>query len=305
MIFLNNSNLTGFLHYHHIGFLTRKEFTMKRRTYVHLAVAGLFSLGLASCSTNDQFAPAADQAGHSSELNEIAGPSTGASAAQHDRTFKGPAVPIGNGKAQTFVSVDENDTPISIGIFLTEKALENLPDSDAQYVLTFHPVANSTQFTHVLFDYNPQGHEPPGVYDVEHFDVHFYTIPIAEREGIYDFGLCDIEPDAQYIPPDYFRAPGCVPEMGAHWLDLLAPEFNGQPFTRTFIWGSYDGEFNFFEPMITTEYLRSEPMETVEIRQPAAFQTDGFYPMDYSISYETNPDAYRIALEGLTFHQGS
>jgi len=30
--------------------------------------------------------------------------------------------------------------------------------------------------------------------------------------------------------------------MGNHLLDLTGPEFNKQPFTRTWIYGAYDGK---------------------------------------------------------------
>ena len=35
-------------------------------------------------------------------------------------------------------------------------------------------------FKWVLLNWNPVGHVPPGVYDVAHFDVHFYMEPIAK-----------------------------------------------------------------------------------------------------------------------------
>jgi hypothetical protein len=56
--------------------------------------------------------------------------------------------------------------------------------------------------------------------------------------------------------------------MGAHWADLLSPEFSGSPFTKTFILGTYDGKVIFWEPMITRAYLLTQPDEFVTVRQP-------------------------------------
>ena len=157
----------------------------------------------------------------------------------------------------------------------------------------------------MLIDYNPHGHEPPGVYDLPHFDVHFYMIPSAERMeiGPADPGF-DILPAPQYIPDFYMRIPGGVPQMGTHWADLLAPEFNGQTFTRTYIWGSFDGKVIFFEPMITVAYLESEPSETIPLRQPQSYQRDGYYPTSYRVEHREHPDRYEISLQGLEFHPG-
>ena len=92
--------------------------------------------------------------------------------------------------------------------------------------------------------------------------------------------------------------------MGAHWIDLLAPEFNGGTFTRTFIYGSFDGEFTFYEPMLTLDYLLSKPSETIPIRVPGAFQKDGYHPTDYRIRYDAKSREYTIAIINLTHHEG-
>ncbi len=50
---------------------------------------------------------------------------------------------------------------------------------------------------------------------------------------------------------------GGVPQMGAHWVDVTSPELNGSTFAQTFIYGSYDGQVNFYEPMITLDFLKN------------------------------------------------
>lgn len=221
-------------------------------------------------------------------------------------TFKGPAVRVGGGKAQAFVTLGHDGEPASLGVLFSEKALTRLPHAPQSWVLRFHPQKWAMPFTHVLLDYNPEGHEPPGVYDLEHFDVHFYVSSLEERLAIgpNDDAQFANAPPAQYLPVDYMQIPGGVPQMGAHWVDMRAPEFNGGIFSRTFIWGSYDGEVTFLEPMITMDYLRSTSAETIPIRQPDAFQRDGYYPASYRIERRERPGGYLITLEDLAFHTG-
>jgi hypothetical protein len=99
--------------------------------------------------------------------------------------------------------------------------------------------------------------------------------------------------------------PGVVPQMGAHWVDLTSPEFQpGGTFTRTFIWGSYHGKFIFFEPMITRQYLLTHPGDLINIPQPSAYQSSGWYAKKYCIEYSSDPAQYTIALLDLTFQNG-
>lgn len=221
-------------------------------------------------------------------------------------TFFGPSIPVGNGVARAWVSVDKQGTPTAVGINLSEMALSGLPDEPAQFVLDFPDMKGKNFYKHALVDWNPEGHEPPGVYDLPHFDFHFYIVPNEERMAIGpdDLNKFDNAPDSKYVPPMYWKIPGGVPQMGAHWVDLTSPEFNGGIFTKTFIWGSYDGSFIFWEPMITLDYLLTQPDEVIPLPQPEAFQKDGWYATNYKISYTTSPNQYTIALTDLMFHAG-
>jgi hypothetical protein len=45
--------------------------------------------------------------------------------------------------------------------------------------------------------------------------------------------------------------------MGNHLLDSQSPEMKDSlPFTTTFIYGAYEGELIFWEPMITLDFLQ-------------------------------------------------
>jgi hypothetical protein len=250
-------------------------------------------------------------AGCQSELNDLGSPSDQSQlkSANADKTvtFYSNVEHLGNGNVKTYYTQSLGGMPVELGIILNEAALSNLPKQPTSISIPFHMKAGKTNFTHVLIDWNPNGHEPEHIYDKPHFDFHFYFgFTNAQRLAIGPNDTVQFAnvPDSDFWPPMYWKIPGGVPQMGAHWVDLLAPEFNGGMFTKTFIFGSYDGRFIFFEPMITRDYLLTHPNESIDIRQPAAFQSDGWYPMKYSIRYvNTNPKQYIISLTNLVYRE--
>jgi hypothetical protein len=218
-----------------------------------------------------------------------------------NRTFYGPSVPIGDGIARAWVTENFDGEPTAVGVNLSEKAIENLPHEPFGVVLSLPKNKGKNFYDHVLLDWNPEGHEPPGDYDIPHFDVHFYIISNVERMAIGPLAppAFDPAPAAMYQPPLYFQTPGAVPGMGAHWIDVLAPEFNGGEFTNTFIWGSSNGKFVFWEPMVTLEYLQSHPDDIRPLRQPTAYEVPGWYAQDYVVTYSDHPGEFTIALMNL------
>ena len=221
--------------------------------------------------------------------------------------FYSKTVSVGNGVARAWIKTLENGDPLEVGIDLTGKALMNLPDEPMQYVLPLPKNKGNYFYNHVLFDWNPAGHEPPGIYDIPHFDFHFYITSSEYREAIPPMNppYFDPAPDDMYVPTNYMELPGLVPGMGAHWVDSTSAELPPilETFTKTFIWGSYDGEFIFWEPMITRDYLLTHPDEIIAIPQPEAYQKDGWYAMDYKITYSMNPEKYTIALVNMVYKE--
>lgn len=218
-------------------------------------------------------------------------------------TYYGNEVSLGNGKAQAWVTLDAMANPTSLGITLTKGALENLPaggdHSSNMFTLGLPAEKAKTPFDHISLDWNPHGHEPD-VYVLPHFDIHFYMMTGQERQAIgADDPKIEILPDAKFFPANYVATPGGVPQMGKHWVDVTSPELNGGTFTYTFIYGSYDGKVNFYEPMITREYLLSNPNKTIELGQPLAFQKSGYYPAKYTIKYDSAKEEYVISLDEL------
>ncbi|WP_187316353.1 hypothetical protein [Hymenobacter sp. BT190] len=134
--------------------------------------------------------------------------------------------------------------------------------------------------------------------------MHAYMISSAAQATIPFLAppAFDLPLAPRYVAPAYIQTPGLVPNMGAHWVDVLSDEFQpGGVFTKTFIYGSYNGNLTFMEPMFTEAYLRRRRVETTPIRQPQAFQRAGYYPASYTIGYEESPQTFRISLDNLAY----
>ncbi|MCK3684737.1 DUF5602 domain-containing protein [Maribellus sp. YY47] len=260
-----------------------------KRIWILLIIISMW--GLQSCQKDEMISSAGD------DFMELKNASM--------NTFYSSTEPVGNGVVRAFVTQNKAGDPLEVGINVSAKALEKLPSEMMQYVLELPKGKGNHFYTHVLFDWNPMGHEPPGVYDLPHFDIHFYIIPNEDRMNIPPMAppYLDPAPDSAYIPPMHMELEGLVPGMGAHWVDLTSPELSGATFTRTFIWGSYGGEFIFWEPMITLDYLKTMPDEIIPIPQPQAYQNAGWYPTDYKISYSSVKKQYTISLVNLMYHE--
>ena len=214
-----------------------------------------------------------------------------------------PAVNIGEGTVRTYVVSDSRGTPTSLGVELSESALRGLPNTPRMLHLPFPKEADDTQYTFMMFDWNPAGHEPEHVYTIPHFDFHFYMGEEAEVVKISG-GPDPVLPDARFVPADYI-SPGnaAVPGMGVHWVDRTAGELNGRTFDQTFIYGFTGGKLLFVEPMITKAFLESNTSFTTELKVPAEVQRPGFYPKRYSIRHDTTAKVYRISIDELTRRQ--
>ena len=231
-----------------------------------------------------------------------------------ERTSYGRAVKLGNGTVRTYVTIT-NGIP-EVGVAMTEATLDGLPDEHGAGGVHAHghttfetvldlPADNPTPFRHVLLNWNPTGHEPPGIYDTPHFDFHFYVIDSEERAAIDPADpeyqqKAERKPDAAWIPARYVMpAPMAFARMGVHWVDTTATELRGQPFTRTFIYGSWNGKVIFGEPMVTKAYLETKPQFSATLPAPPRGRGDGFYPEGYSVRWDETRREYRIAVTGL------
>lgn len=228
----------------------------------------------------------------------------------------GPVVAVGRGSARSYL-IMERGSVLEVGVSLSEGALDDLPGHAdlegyprvAEFLLEM-PQENPTPYRFVGVDWVPEGHDPPGIYDRPHFDLHFYQVSLEERNAI---DPADPEfaaragrlPSGAEIPPNFLahhhvaqEDPGllAVPRMGLHWIDPSSPEFNGQEFTSTFLYGSWDGRVVFHEPMVTRDFLQSRPDERVGLARPES----GYAPDGYRVYWEPRAQEYRVGLTGLT-----
>jgi hypothetical protein len=233
--------------------------------------------------------------------------------------FKGPVVQVYSGKAWTWVQIDKSGNPERLAVTLTDAALNSVPvgghgngddhdhSHENSWTLQFHPKAGITPFNHLGMGWNPNGHEPEMFYGKPHFDFHFYMPSPAEIAAIPPYEVDSSKfknwPAPAYFPPAYFNAGGGVPQMGAHWVDATSGEFNGQDFTETFIYGSYDGKVTFYEPMITLEFLKANNNFERAVPQPAKYQKTGHYPTKMKIV--KHDGVTEIILDGFVYRTAS
>ena len=215
-------------------------------------------------------------------------------------TYYGTESTIGNGIGKTFYTQSAAGVPLEAGVVLNADALTGLSGSSQMYSMPYHANAAASGYTHALLGWNPSGHPPFNIYGAPHFDFHFYRgMTEAERMMITGSNTAQFNniPDSMYRPSDYLKDAVGIPMMGLHWVDQLAPEFNGGTFTRTFIYGSYDGKFVFYEPMITLAYLQTNPNEKIAVRQPPMVQETGYYPSNYNIKYLSQTNEYVVSVD--------
>jgi hypothetical protein len=260
----------------------------------------------------------------------------------------GESAPLGNG-AVTAYSQTEHGVPGAIGLVLRSSVLDGLPyhpptaglwcfdrngdgamDPMTECVNGYENALHlsdrflgtvDTPFTYLLVNWNPHGHTPPGVYDIAHFDIHFYLNGNSERLKIRvgscptlvncdDYKLGKVLPAARYIPADYEEVDALFPAMGNHLIDPTAPEFHSQPFTHTLIYGTWNGRMTFYEPMITHQWFRSlvngaRSDVCFPSKLPQAWQQSGWYPNEYCLRYRANRHELTVSLEGFSYrHAG-
>jgi hypothetical protein len=172
-------------------------------------------------------------------------------------------------------------------------------------------------FKWVGLNWNPHGHIPPGVYDLPHFDIHFYIESIEKIFAIApgtcgpEFVRCDqfkiaTKPlPSNYMHSDYKSVDAVAPAMGNHLIDPTSPEFNKIKFTRTWIYGAHDGRVTFYEEMVTRDYLLSRPATCFPLKSPPAVGVRGYYPTQSCIRYLSQANEYTVSVEGFVLREAS
>jgi hypothetical protein len=219
---------------------------------------------------------------------------------QHEQI--GVRRPLGGGSVYTWVRRDAAGKVSSFGLSFDEKALTNLGDEEREIPLAL-PAIDGAPFKTAVLDWNPHGHPPEHVYDVPHFDFHFYTIDEQSRMAIAPKGAdADATPPADALPAGFITDGDTIPMMGKHYLPGSMTEFHGGKFTATPIYGYYGGKMIFVESMVTVAYLNTKPSLSQPLPQPARFPEQGAYPSAWSVTYDAAAHRYDIAFGGLAQH---
>jgi hypothetical protein len=237
-------------------------------------------------------------------------------------SFFGPSQPIGNGTVKTYAILDEGGRPTEVGLRLTATALDGLPETSTglppTLMLDFPDQAAATAFDHVMLNWNPQGHEPPELFGKPHFDFHFNMVDMATIQAVIasdpDYAAkAERVPEAKYVPQDYVVPPGApaaaqaVPGMGVHWIDSsdtsLVP--GSYDFEHIVINGTWDGRYTFIEPMITREWLLTNPSSQQPLKLPQAYQRSAYYPTTYGVHFDEQTKEYVVSLGGMTMRDAS
>jgi hypothetical protein len=235
-------------------------------------------------------------------------------------TFYGDELALGNGKVKAYAVTSDDGKPAELGFVFDAATLQGLPepphDAEAGPPLPSQPLyfpdeAKGVAVDHGTFDFVPGGHPPPGVFDLPHFDVHFFYLTQKEVEEINpqnaDFAARGMKlPDKKFVPDGFGAIPNTPPEeavvpgMGQHLGDMTVPLVPGKyKFTEVILNGSWDGKYAFVEPMVTLDYLLSKPNVTNDLKLPQKYQKTGLYPTKYSITYDAASNTYMISLSGL------
>jgi hypothetical protein len=205
---------------------------------------------------------------------------------------------LGNGSVNAWAETDQQGKVKAVGIDLERDALEGLPDREQEIVLDLPPeVKAALGVDHVGLNWNPHGHEPDGIYDRPHFDFHFYRVSSADRDRIVAADDSEQKaasaPSPHLVPADYVYAPhSFLPRMGGHWVDRHAPELHGGKFSVTYLYGFYEGELLFFEPMIAKEFLDSRQPFQMKLKAPAS---NPALPSELSIQHSDRTIRLRLS----------
>lgn len=216
---------------------------------------------------------------------------------------KGPDTVLFGETITTEYEVDEASRLIGMRLTLPSAVIHKAMSQPSTAHIIDVPKAfkSASLVQNITIDWNPMGHEPEDVYDVAHFDFHFY---FSSKEDVAAIDCSDRTPVPPHLIPDGYvlpplDAPGaCVPKMGYHAVPVkdLGPD---QIFDQTLIYGYYGGELIFFEPMIAHEHLQSGRTVVQRIVYPDAFLANlqnKFAPTDFVLKFDSASQTYQITL---------
>lgn len=218
----------------------------------------------------------------------------------------GAEMPLGTGTVRAFAETDATGFATRIGVEMTEDAVTSLGHDMVFLTVALPEAAQLAGYDHVYLGWMPHGHAPEDLFGAPHFDVHFYTMTEADRLAIDPSDPLFMEkaanrPSADQMPPNFVPPPELdpIPAMGEHWVDVTDPVFSGQPFEAVMIYGAWDGELTFVEPMVTRDLLVSRSDFGGEVGQPHLVTQAVSLPSAWSVSFDAATGVHLISIDGL------
>ena len=232
-----------------------------------------------------------------------------------DHVYRGPIVKMGNGQVRAVFTLSPTGVPQKLSIEMNDAALQGLTQDPTDFAHSMfmlsvpQKVKDLTPFNHLMINWNPKGHPPFEIYGVPHFDFHFYEMSENAQMMIPEYNdqtaaTFDKAPAQGFLPSSYVASPGGVPQMGKHWIDPSSPEYHGSLFTKTFIYGTYNGVVTFYEPMITYDYISAGTQSSTAFDQPKYFSPDQkYYPTKYEITRDASKHTHTVSLTDFVWRQ--
>ena len=90
-------------------------------------------------------------------------------------TFIGDTQNLDTNTMTSWVKLDDNGNPLSVGVTFEESLLAALPTTGMgpSFHLALPSQASMMPYDHITLDWNAEGHEPDPIYTHPHFDLHF------------------------------------------------------------------------------------------------------------------------------------
>ncbi len=247
------------------------------------------------------------------------------SVVQAAQIFYGEPEPLGKGSVRSFVVLDDNGNPSDIGATFSKETL-SLPTGDTEpdiaTELSLPPEASSTAFNHMELIYRPNNYSglvPKGI-GIPRFSLNFFLISPSERALICPhpdkIGTLPVCTASEEAPALKTPEPGTVPSGILQTLGGAEPGYGSryrdpdtstlvvsgqQPFTSTYYYAFFDGKLTDIDFTSSIAFLATQPNVTVPIKLPTSYFKSGYYPTEYSITYDAASQEYSMAFGGLTY----
>jgi hypothetical protein len=248
----------------------------------------------------------------------------------------GDKISFGKGSIQTYLQINPDGSPNAYGFTFSDLVLQDLPsketpndfqncyDADENGVITpqecvgghsrflFFPKHNQrAPIRWGAFSYYPKMNLPPEIVDSSLLDFRFNILGFLQTNAIKlgpcpgllnceDFAKAKKDLPENYQPRDYTNLEAVEGKVGNRMMDLTAKEFETRnKFSKTFIYGSYNGHLTFLEIISSVGFLKGKKSQCSPIKRPKNYEEPGFYPTKYCIKYWAPSKRYFVSLEGF------